>query len=145
MKINKAIGIIAEKDCESRIVNCNNLFLYYAGINSKNNILGLTDYNFPWQEHADLYRQHELDALSGNNYSTIIPLKDCNNNDLLFLHTKTQKSDTKGQGTGIACHALEIINPDAYRLFHFLKMTSLPETKQYCINHQSINTNLSKR
>lgn len=117
---SQLIGIISEKDKDSRITKCNDVFLEYAGLKSDNTILGLTDYDLPWAKHADIYRRHELDTIEGNNHSIIYPLIDSSGKKRLFLHTKIGKQDDHGNITTILCHAIEILNPDINYLFSLL-------------------------
>ena len=126
--VHRITGVTSEKNKDSVITECNGSFLEYAGANSKNSIIGTTDYNLPWAEYADLYRAHELDALNGNNYSAIIPSKDHKGTYYLFLHTKIQRVDKNNTVIGVFCHAAEIINPDVYKLVEALhKKTSIKD------------------
>ena len=144
--IRKISGIVAEKDENSVITECNEVFLEYAGISSKDKILGCcTDYDLPWAEYADFYRAHELDAIAGNNYSAIIPFKDHKENYFLFLHTKIQKLDKNGNTSGILCHAVEIMNPDVYRLIDMLSKNTHVEKNIFCLGKKTEKVSLSKR
>lgn len=116
---SRVAGIISEKDKESRITKCNSVFLEYAG-SRDDSILGCTDYDLPWQEFADTYRQHELDVLAGNDYSIVFPAKIASGAYHLFLHSKAAKYNEHGEIVGLHCHAVEIINPDMRRLFSYL-------------------------
>jgi hypothetical protein len=49
------INIMAEKDKDLRIVQCNQGFLDCAGMKSDDKVLGCTDDDLPWQEYADVY------------------------------------------------------------------------------------------
>jgi len=130
---HRMAGIISEKDINSTITACNDVFLKYAGVANEDKILGYTDHDFPWHDYAKLYRIHELDALSGNHYSTIIPFKDYTDNELIFLHTKVQKHDHAGNVIGIQCQAIEILNPDTIKLTKLLEKYSPATQKRYCI------------
>lgn len=128
MKMESRItGIFTEKDKDSRITYCNHVFVEYAGVASEDQILGRTDEDFPWQEFAEIYRRHELDALAGNNYSIIFPAKVAHTNEYrIFLHSKAAKLDEQGTIVGLQCHALEVINPEIQQLFSHL-MQKLPK------------------
>ncbi|MFK7818473.1 MAG: PAS domain-containing protein [Planctomycetaceae bacterium] len=46
------------KDTESRYLGCNKLFAKQAGLDSPSQILGLTDFDLPWDEsEANFYRE----------------------------------------------------------------------------------------
>ncbi|MFN3234970.1 MAG: LuxR C-terminal-related transcriptional regulator [Gammaproteobacteria bacterium] len=117
----RIVGILSEKDKESRVIKCNDAFVHYAGVDSRDEILGNTDYDFPWAEFADIYRKHELDALSGNNYSILFPLKKHDGDLILFLHKKMQKLDQDGNPSGVICHATEITDVRVYDLYNDFK------------------------
>jgi DNA-binding CsgD family transcriptional regulator len=143
--LSKLTGIVSEKDCSSVVTKCNKLFLEYAGVKSKDKILGFTDYDFPWSEYADFYRAHELDAISGNNYSAIIPFYNHKKERLLFLHTKIQKLNKEKEVSGVLCHAVELINPDVHKLVDILSENSSSSTPQFSIGKQINEITLPKR
>jgi DNA-binding CsgD family transcriptional regulator len=146
MKLSyKKTGIVSEKDTKSVIIECNNVFVEYAGVKSEDDILGRTDCDFPWQQYADIYRAHELDALAGNNYSTIIPLKTSRGDDLLFLHTKIGKTDDTGAIIGVSCHAIEILNQDAHKLSKMLEVQTTPKSPVYSLGKKLSSESLPKR
>ncbi|MEK6731633.1 MAG: helix-turn-helix transcriptional regulator [Pseudomonadota bacterium] len=124
--VDRITGMISEKDENSVVTCCNEIFLKYAGVKSFDDILGHTDYDFPWQNFADIYRAHEKDALVGNNYSTFYPVKDCHGTHKLFMHTKVQKLSPDGEILGIKCHAAEILNPQTANLMQALS-SYIPE------------------
>ncbi len=126
---SRIIGLLCEKDQASRIVRCNSVFLEYAGVQSANQVLGHTDYDFPWQEYADTYRKHELDVLAGNNHSIIFPSKTAQGEYSVFLHNKAARHDDAGNIIGIQCHAVEIMHPKIHQLFAQLSAQT-PETVQ---------------
>lgn len=142
---SQALGIISEKDRDSRIVRCNKVFLEYAHVKSRDKILGYTDYDFPWQEYADTYRAHELDALAGKNYSTLSPLKDGNGDIRFFLHNKAGKKDATGNIIGILCHAVEIFNPVLQKALFDLHENSPTENTTLLLGKKFDNVELTKR
>lgn len=142
---SETTGILSEKDPNSIITSCNDVFLQYAGVKSLDKVLGHTDIEFPWSQYAALYRKHELDALAGKSYSTIIPLNDYTGKELLFLHTKSPKVDQEGRVIGVRCHAVEIVNPNIMDLVRQLLRVSPSETQQFSLNSVKCEIQLSKR
>ena len=144
---SRITGIVTEKDCNSVITRCNDVFLHYAGANSMDDVIGRTDYDFPWNNYADVYRKHEVEAVSGNNYSAFIPFKIHNGETLIFLHTKAQKKDKEGTIIGVSCHAVEIINPDMSHLIEVLQETGTSDSNfnQYNLGKQTTAAELSYR
>ena len=140
----RLMGITSEKDANSVITSCNDNFLKYVGAQSPHTVIGRTDYELPWQEYAPVYRAHELDALAGDNYSTIYPIKDHAGEKRLFLHTKIQKNNTDGT-IGIKCHAIEILNPHAAELIQLLSKHIPSYLQHFSIGKIYNNIKLSKR
>ena len=48
------------KDRELRIQGCNRIFANVAGLKSHKELIGKSDYDMPWREHADAYRADDL-------------------------------------------------------------------------------------
>lgn len=122
---SKFVDVVSEKNCNSVVIKCNELFVEYAGVKSEDKILGNTDCDFPWSEYADIYRAHELDVMSGKIYSIIFPLKNYSGEKLLFLHNKIPKFNEDGLICGVVCHAIGLINFDLDKLFQGLSKISL--------------------
>lgn len=138
------IGIFSEKDLSSRITKCNNVFLRYAGVKSRGDVINKTDKDFPWAEYSEYYMAHELDVISGNNYSLIMPFKDHRQQEFLFLHTKIQKLDENNQCIGILCHAVEIVSADIHKLVDMLNNNKC-RSKNYSVGTRKSSFNFSKR
>lgn len=147
---SRLMGLICEKDTELAVTKCNEIFLKYAGAKTYDQVIGKTDSELVWADNADIYRKHELDALSGHNYSTIIPQcfkkkKNYSVDNLLFLHTKLQKTDSKGYVTGVYVRAVEIINQNASSLINLLSDKSPIERNIFYLGKNNSIENLSKR
>ena len=147
---SRLTGLFCEKNTDLVITKCNNTYLKYANVKSDNQILGLTDYELPWADNADVYQKHDLDALYGNHYSTIIPqrlLLGTNkiSTDLLILHTKFQKRDATGKVIGISVRAVEIINQDSTALINLLTRKSPAEKNSFYLGKKHTAIKLSKR
>ena len=48
------------KDKELRFQGCNKIFANVAGLKSHKDLLGKTDYDMPWKEHGDAYREDDM-------------------------------------------------------------------------------------
>lgn len=84
------------KDSQHKLVWANQAFLDCIGFKSLDSSSGITDYVLPWQKYADIYKQHELDTLKGNSYSTLQPIRDGEGNNFIGLITKFLKDDKTG-------------------------------------------------
>ncbi len=141
---SRITGIIAEKDADLRVISCNKVFVELAGVQSEDKVIGLTDDDFCWQKYAALYASHEMDALTGNNYSTVIPSKDHTGREAISLHTKIGKKDNKGNIISVFCRAIEIINPSLNELVGLLVENS-PFDKQHYYVGRSNSLPLSRK
>ncbi len=117
-----------EKDLDSRFISVSEQVLEYVKAKSDDVFLGKTDCDLPWGVHAEIFRQHELDAIAGNNYSMLYPITSPDGDDSLFLHSKAARKDEKNTVVGVSCSIIEVINPDVYKLLLHLKKRS-PEDK----------------
>ena len=52
------------KDKELRFQGCNRIFANVAGLKSHKDLLGKTDYDMPWKEHGDAYREDDLAVMN---------------------------------------------------------------------------------
>lgn len=96
-------GIYLVKDCEHRFVASNSFFSKFSGIKPEK-LQGLCDFDMPWDEHSQMYIDHEKAILSGENYKVLEPLPGVEN---AFLHTsKSVLFDQKGRPAGTAAMAL---------------------------------------
>jgi len=142
---SRLLGLYAKKDVDSVITECDEMFLQYTGAKSKDEIVGHTDFEFVWQEYAPLYRKHELDILSGNEYSAIIPVKDADNNTLLFLHNKIRTLDEKGEVDGLIVRAMEILNPNYHELITSLTKINTQKKPVFALGKKINDIELSVR
>ena len=52
------------KDRDLRIQGCNRIFANVAGLKSHKELIGKSDYDMPWREHADAYRADDLSVMN---------------------------------------------------------------------------------
>lgn len=142
---SRLLGLYAKKDVNSVITECDEMFLRYTGAKSKDEIIGHTDFEFVWQEYAPLYRQHEIEILNGNEYSAIIPVKDSEDNTLLFLHNKIRTTDANGKTTGLIVRAVEILNPNYHELISTLSKVNTKKNQIFALGKNIDNIKLSAR
>jgi PAS domain S-box-containing protein len=53
------------KDKELRFQGCNRIFAQVAGLKSTRDLIGHTDFDMPWKEHAEAYRADYLAVMKG--------------------------------------------------------------------------------
>ena len=136
-------GILVNKSIDLSITYCNDTFLRYSGLASEEEALGLTDYDLPWHNYADIYYKHELDALAGKEYSAIIPFKDHKGNEYIFLNNKAPRRNQDDKIIGTVSYAMEVINPP---VFEFVSLLQKSLSDQSIANYFSIqDTHLSSR
>lgn len=124
-------GLFCEKDMNSAVTSCNEIFLKNIGSTNYDNVLGRTDYEFPWQKYADIYRKHELDVIAGNDYSIVFPGVNFENRTSLYIHNKAQKKDNSGKIIGIVCHIVEIFDSSILELVFTLNECALNKQQIY--------------
>jgi DNA-binding CsgD family transcriptional regulator len=134
------------KDSDFSFVNCDDGFLKYSGIKDKKQILGLTDHDLAWVVYADKYRKHDEDALKGNCYSALVPLCDHKGNKFAFINKKIPRMNDKQKIAGIISHAIEINNPEIFKLIHLLdKFSTVKLDKSYFFDKQHSSIELTER
>ncbi len=52
------------KDKELRFQGCNRIFANVAGLKSHRDLVGKTDYEMPWKDHGDAYREDDLAVMT---------------------------------------------------------------------------------
>jgi PAS domain S-box-containing protein len=52
------------KDRDLRIQGCNRIFASVAGLNSHLDLIGKTDFEMPWRDHAEAYRSDDLQVMA---------------------------------------------------------------------------------
>ena len=91
------------KDLDSKYLGCNQLFAQDANLEDQSDIIGKSDYDFPWSEHADSYTNDDKLIMktkqSKLNFEEMQPLPD---GSVSWLETsKIPLTDTNGQVFGI--------------------------------------------
>lgn len=122
--------ILSYKNTRSEIIECNSGFLHYTGFKNDNKLLGLTDFDLPWQEFAPIYRQHELDALAGKVYQAIHPSKDFQGREILTFNTVQPIKNKNHKIVKLLTYAIEITNPAWLDLSAALQYSNRHYTKQ---------------
>ena len=146
MNIESCLSVsYVEKDVNLIITKCNSILAKYLGFKSKEDVIGKTDFDLCLADHAPEYRKHDMDALSGIHYTTIIPVKNYNGDLLLFNHTKISKKDNKGNINGLISCATEILNPDIYELIQILSKINNEKNPVYTLSKKYLHIALSQR
>lgn len=138
--------MLCNKNLKSELIECNDIFLEYIGYKSEDHVLGRTDHEFAWSKYADLYRKHEMDAMSGNGYSVIHPTIDINGRYFLAFNTKVPIFAEDKQIIGVSCHTVEVVNPDFLHLTEWFKATDIDNPLQnYAIGKKADDIKLTPR
>lgn len=91
------------KGLDLKYLGCNRLVALDAGLSDPSELTGLNDYDTPWGEQADLYREDDMQVINSGtakiNYEE--RLKDKNGNVLWLNSTKVPLKDTEGKTIGI--------------------------------------------
>lgn len=127
------------KTPDLKIIECNATFLAYIGKTDKDEVIGQSDADFCWNQYADIYQKHELEALAGDQYSIISPGIDHAGHQGLFLQTKVQKLDQHGSVVGVICQAIEILNPCFHQMIQVLKKWQDSHQSHYYLARNNLN------
>jgi hypothetical protein len=112
--IQHDIGILLVKDTKHRFVASNYGFSIFSGM-APERVIGLSDYDMPWCDQANIYLSHEKDILSGLSYSVIEPLAGIRKTNLI-----TQKKiiyDDAGIPRGTIATALPLMMDIDFAIF----------------------------
>lgn len=101
--LNRLPTAIFWKNTESVFVGCNQRFAQLAGLQSPEQIAGLTDYDMPWKKQAELYRKDDRDVIdhkkSKLNIEETLPLPD--GSELILLTNKVPLIAENGHIMGV--------------------------------------------
>jgi PAS domain S-box-containing protein len=87
------------KDADLRFQGCNKIFSDIAGLRSPREIVGKTDFEMPWKQHAELYRQDDRDVMLQNKAKLNIEEAntDSDGNESWVLTSKVPIGDEHGR------------------------------------------------
>jgi PAS domain S-box-containing protein len=87
------------KDAELRFQGCNKIFSDIAGLRSPREIVGKTDFEMPWKQHAELYRKDDHDVMLQNKAKLNIEEAntDSDGNESWVLTSKVPIADEHGR------------------------------------------------
>lgn len=135
---------VSQKNLESQLTDCNELFLRYVGHKSLSNVEGLTDYDLPWAAYADIYHQHEIDTINGKVYSLISFACDSHGRQFLALQIKVPALNSQKQIVGVNCYVREVINSGISSLIY--QQAKLDKNNElFYVGNPFEKFNLSKR
>src|SRR6185437_10923711 len=104
-----APGHIYWKNLESKFLGCNDLQATDAGLKSREDIVGLTDYDMPWKENADFLRKIDAQVIeTGEEIIIEEKSKTYDGRDAIWLSTKEPLHDEKGKIIGVIGTSLDI-------------------------------------
>ena len=129
---------LVEKDKDWKIITANSAFKELAGAKDIEQIKGLSDYELPWSEYTHLYLPHHIDALAGEIYSSILPVKNYAGDINLYMHTRIGKKDAEGNISSLLNHFVEMADPAWQELNTLLAKKSPVPEQGYYINKSNL-------
>jgi PAS domain S-box-containing protein len=100
--INNLPGHVYWKDNNGAILGCNEKQFKSAGLSSKEEIIGKTDYDLPWKENADELRRTDLEVIStGGVVTSEEPSTLADGKAAIFLSKKIPLRDKQNNIIGI--------------------------------------------
>lgn len=112
-------GLVFWKDVHSKFLACNENFAALGNLGSNEQITGLSDYDLPWHDYADVYIQHDQDVLSGIQYAKfdLLPTAQHELKTVIAIKKPIIKND---QVTALMCCCYEINNNNQLALLKIL-------------------------
>lgn len=101
-------GLVAYKTLDHQLLHVNQQCLDYTGFKKASDLEGKTDSDLVWSQYAEIYHQHESDALQSIVYGAIQPSIDKDGRFFLFFNNKYPWRNEHGRLLGVFCHAQEI-------------------------------------
>jgi|GEM_PF-1214876 PAS domain S-box-containing protein len=91
------------KDRQSRYLGANTLFMKIANCNSEQELLGKTDFDFPWIEQAERLREDDREVMETNTSKLyyVEPLRNADGKIHYNLVTKVPLLDDRGEVMGV--------------------------------------------
>ncbi len=91
------------KDCSSVYLGCNKIFAEAAGIEKPELIIGKTNFDLPWKQEAEKYREDDLEVINSGlpKYHMIEPLVRADGKNLWIETSKIPLKDTDGNVNGL--------------------------------------------
>lgn len=102
-------GHVYWKDLEGKFLGCNDLQAKDAGFRSSADIVGMTDYDMPWKEDAELLRKNDTTVIN-NGRSVIVeePSKRIDGKRAIWLSHKEPLKNSNGEIIGIIGMSIDI-------------------------------------
>lgn len=99
--MNNIPGLVFIKSITSNFAGCSNEFLKLTQVNKKN-IIGLTDYDLPWANYADLYQQRDKKVIKEKSAFTYLELMPIDKNTVLTVQVlKHPFKNSEGKILGV--------------------------------------------
>jgi two-component system cell cycle sensor histidine kinase/response regulator CckA len=98
------------KDEDLRFLGCNTAFAKDAGLAEPKDVVGKTDYEMPWRDQADLYRNDDRQVIESGRPRTLVeePQTTPEGNTVTLLTSKTPLRNSKGEVSGVLGTYLDI-------------------------------------
>lgn len=107
-------GHLYWKDKDGKYLGCNNLQAIDAGLTSKEDIIGLTDYDMPWKDDAEFLRKVDAQVIStGEGVVVEEKLRSVDGKDEIWLSHKEPLRDASGEIIGIIGNSVDVTDKKA--------------------------------
>lgn len=111
-------GLIWIKDRNKEYVTCNERFKNFAHFPSIDYLVGKNDFNLPWANYADPYRDGDTQILEGQTLTFLHPIRRYNGDELIITSRKSPIKDSNGKINGILGCVSIITSPHAVHNIH---------------------------
>ncbi len=151
--IDNLPGLIWLKNKNFQYIMCNERCRQFVGFPTKSYLVGRDDYNSPWEDYADVYREGDREVLkTGKSLSFLHPIRLYEGRNLAIITRKSPFYDSSNNIVGITGFISVITAPHtAHKLLdlsnfdHDLVFSKQQQKLQYIVSEDFEKFNLSKR
>ncbi|MHB1946931.1 MAG: LuxR C-terminal-related transcriptional regulator [Gammaproteobacteria bacterium] len=151
--INGLPGLIFFKNLQFELIGCNNRFKQFVGFSDHDNFLGRNDYDLPWSNRADMYRDADMRVMNDKQSLAFLEtIRLSNGNEIIALTRKSPLYDYSNEVIGLSGSISIISSPTLVRDISILTKTDFElisssqyQPKTYSISDNFDHFNLSKQ
>lgn len=120
------------KDKELRFQGCNKIFAKVAGLSSCSEMLGNTDFDMPWKDHAEAYRADDLAVMNSRKARLDLEERNVNSEgeESWVLTSKVPVMNQHGEVVGVLGMFEDITQRKQHEAFVAIKLKELEELKK---------------
>lgn len=143
--INNLPTLTWVKNSDFQYIAASKRLIQLIGCVSEKNFYGLDDYDQPWVQHADVYREEDKQILSGKSIAFLHPAKLFSGDDIVIVSRKYPLYDQKNEIQGIIGNVTIASSPQLLRNMSELQNVDFEISLQNFYEEPDFTSTLSKR